>query len=82
MTVVTQENKMDLALASGGGEVIGPLTETVQTASDIIWNMVAANLPRDLHWQFILVTLIIAAFIWLIRGGARIPRCRRAGEKS
>ena len=69
MTVVTQENKMDLALASGGGEVIGPLTETVQTASDIIWNMVAANLPRDLHWQFILVTLIIAAFIWLIRGG-------------
>ena len=69
MTVVTQENKIDLSLTSGGEEVLGPLTETVQTTSHIIWDTIAANLPRDLHWQFILGTLIIASFIWLIRSG-------------
>ena len=69
MAVATATTKIDPILTAGAEDLTGPLTETVQTASNLIWDTVAANLPRDLHWQFVLVTLVIALSIWLIRDG-------------
>ena len=69
MAVTTATTKIDPILTTGAEDLTGPLTETVQNASHLIWDAVAANLPRDLHWQFVLVTLIIALSIWLIRDG-------------
>ena len=69
MAVTTATTKIDPILTTSAEDLTGPLTETVQTASHLIWDAVAANLPRDLHWQFILVTLVIALSIWLIRDG-------------
>ena len=46
-------------------EIVGPFTDLVQRSSDII----AANLPQDLHWQIILLTLTLATLIWFIRDG-------------
>jgi sterol desaturase/sphingolipid hydroxylase (fatty acid hydroxylase superfamily) len=51
------------------GEVLGPLTETVQVVAGTLWQTLAANTPRDLHWQILLLTLGLAAAIWLLRGG-------------
>jgi sterol desaturase/sphingolipid hydroxylase (fatty acid hydroxylase superfamily) len=69
MAVATAETKSDPTLINGAEDLTGPLTETIQTASHILWDAFAANVPRDLHWQFILVTLVIALSIWVIRDG-------------
>ncbi len=50
-------------------EVVGPLTDTLQLADTITWNTLANNIPKDLHWQTILLTLTIATGIWLVRKG-------------
>jgi sterol desaturase/sphingolipid hydroxylase (fatty acid hydroxylase superfamily) len=55
--------------AASSGEIVGPIHDIVQTASGVVWNMVAANLPKDLHWQYLLITVTIATCIWLIRRG-------------
>lgn len=34
-----------------------------------MWETLAANTPRDLHWKSILVTLLIATLIWALRRG-------------
>lgn len=47
------------------GEIVGPFTDMVRAAVD----MTAANIPRDLTWPMILLTLGIATLIWLIRRG-------------
>ncbi len=43
----------------------GPITEI----ATIIRDVVADNLPRDLTWPFLLLTVVIATAIWLIRRG-------------
>lgn len=43
----------------------GPFSEIAQ----VVWDTAAANIPRDLHWQVILLTLFIATIIWLVRDG-------------
>ena len=50
-------------------ELVGPLSETSQEIGSFIWQIIASNLPRDLHWQFLAVTLVLAVFIWLARKG-------------
>jgi len=50
-------------------ELVGPLSETIQEIGGFIWQIIANNLPRDLHWQFLAVTLVLAVFIWLARKG-------------
>ena len=50
-------------------EIVGPFTEMVQQTSSFVWEILAANTPRDLHWRVILLTVTIAILIWLIRGG-------------
>lgn len=43
----------------------GPMTEIASAA----WKVVADNLPRDLTWPFLLLTVVIATAIWLKRRG-------------
>ena len=50
-------------------EIVGPFADMVETTTRVVWETIGANLPRDLHWQIILLTLAIATLIWLIRGG-------------
>jgi sterol desaturase/sphingolipid hydroxylase (fatty acid hydroxylase superfamily) len=47
----------------------GPLADIVQRASHQAWETAAANIPRDLHWEIILLTLVLASLIWLFRAG-------------
>jgi sterol desaturase/sphingolipid hydroxylase (fatty acid hydroxylase superfamily) len=48
---------------------VGPLGDMVQRGTSIVWDTVVANIPKDLHWQILLLTGIIAVAIWLLRGG-------------
>jgi sterol desaturase/sphingolipid hydroxylase (fatty acid hydroxylase superfamily) len=50
-------------------DLVGPLSETSQEIGSFIWQIIASNIPRDLHWQFLAVTLVLAVFIWLARKG-------------
>jgi hypothetical protein len=42
-------------------DLSGPFAEI----SRIVWDPAATNVPRDLHWQVILLTLFMATVIWL-----------------
>ena len=43
-------------------ELVGPLSETSQEIGGFIWQIIASNLPRDLHWQFLaLESLLVHA---------------------
>lgn len=63
-------------------EVVGPLTDTLQLAGTATWNILAINLPKDLHWQSIILTITIGLSIWLVRRGhgskGAYGRARRA----
>lgn len=48
---------------------VGPLTEIVATAGSTVWQVVAENLPRDLQWPTLILTLGLAALIWTLRKG-------------
>ncbi|MGI9287077.1 MAG: sterol desaturase family protein [Pseudomonadales bacterium] len=50
-------------------EIVGPFTDIIQRATGAVWDIGAANIPQDLHWKTILLTLSIATLIWLVRGG-------------
>ncbi|MBT7724005.1 MAG: hypothetical protein HN739_14270 [Gammaproteobacteria bacterium] len=39
----------------------GPFAENPR----IVWHTAATNVPRDRHWQVILLTLFLATVIWL-----------------
>ena len=43
----------------------GPLTQ-IATA---IWNAIAENVPRDLTWPILLLTVVLATGIWFLRRG-------------
>ena len=43
----------------------GPLTQIVTA----IWDAIAGNLPRDLTWPILLLTLVLAIGIWFLRRG-------------
>jgi sterol desaturase/sphingolipid hydroxylase (fatty acid hydroxylase superfamily) len=58
-----------VATAGTSQETTGPLTETVGQASDFLWEILANNIPRDLTWEIVLLTLVLATLIWLVRGG-------------
>jgi sterol desaturase/sphingolipid hydroxylase (fatty acid hydroxylase superfamily) len=63
------DTKTGAAPTTGQEDIVGPLTDTVQRTGNVVWDTIAANIPRDLHWEIILLTLTIATFIWLVRGG-------------
>jgi len=47
------------------GTIVGPMTEIATTA----WKLLAENLPRDLTWPVLLLTVVLATGIWIIRRG-------------
>jgi len=55
--------------AEPGDAVLGPFTDMTQRVADVVWHAAAANVPRDLHWYMILLTLFIGTLIFLIRRG-------------
>ncbi|MEH6570316.1 MAG: sterol desaturase family protein [Halioglobus sp.] len=57
-------------LTPASPETTGPLTELVQKASSINWEMTSEHIPRDLHLDVIAITLLIAIFIWFKRKGS------------
>lgn len=50
-------------------EVVGPFTEIKSVLGDLSWADISAFLPRDLQLDVLLLTLVIAVFIWWKRGG-------------
>lgn len=55
------------ALESTG--VLGPLTDMTQRAVSVVWDTASANVPRDLRWYMILLTLALGILIYVIRRG-------------
>lgn len=50
-------------------EIVGPFTDIVQHASVFIWNITANNIPTDLHWDRLLLTLFLAICLFLYYRG-------------
>ena len=61
--------QMASALSSSSEPLLGPLTEMLKSAGNVALELVGQNIPRDLHWQYILVTLVIATGLWWFRAG-------------
>jgi len=47
------------------GSVLGPLADIATTG----WDLFVANLPRDLTWPFLLITLGLGLILWSARAG-------------
>ena len=56
-------------MANDDTEVLGPFTDLTQQIGSVVWNTAAENMPRDLHWRTLLLTLILATIIYVLRGG-------------
>lgn len=69
MSIVTDSPGPAESSPESSDGVTGPLTEIVSDATRWAWDTAAANLPLDLHWPSLLLTLIIALIIWLLRRG-------------
>ena len=54
---------------AGPENIIGPFTEMGQTLAKLTWSTAANNIPTDLRWEVVLLTLTIACFIWRMRSG-------------
>ena len=50
--------------------VVGPFTDMVQRASSVVWDVTSTNIPGDLHWDRILITLTIALLIFVFYRGS------------
>ncbi len=58
-----------MSIESRPPEIVGPFTQLQQTVLNFDWSSLAAHLPRDLYWDVLLLTLVIAVFIWFKRKG-------------
>jgi sterol desaturase/sphingolipid hydroxylase (fatty acid hydroxylase superfamily) len=57
-------------MAEGGGKTAtGPFTELVEQYGPRVWETLAANVPRDLRWNWLLFMIAIALAIYLVRKG-------------
>lgn len=54
---------------SSAEQIVGPFTDMVQQFSAMIWKTTAANIPGDLHWDRILITLFLALLIFFFYHG-------------
>jgi sterol desaturase/sphingolipid hydroxylase (fatty acid hydroxylase superfamily) len=50
-------------------QAVGPFTELVEQYGPRVWNLLAANVPRDLRWNWLLLMLAIATLFFLLRRG-------------
>jgi len=56
-------------IALNSDQIVGPFTEMVQQFRLIVWNPLARNIPGDLHWDRILITLFFALLIFIYHRG-------------
>ena len=56
----------------------GPTTELVA----LLWQVIAANLPRDLTWPVLLITALLATGIWLARNGHGAKNSKGCEQKT
>ena len=57
-------------MAEGGGNTAtGPFTELLEQYGPRVWETLAANVPRDLRWNWLLFMVAIALAIYLVRKG-------------
>lgn len=50
-------------------QLLGPLSETIRSVGALTWNILGENIPRDLQWQYLFITIGIATVIWWLRDG-------------
>lgn len=50
-------------------QAVGPFTELVEKYGPRAWEMLAANVPRDLRWSWLLLMFAIALLIFVLRKG-------------
>ena len=61
----TNERGLNGLLKVEDDHSLGPTTEL----TDLLWQVIAAHLPRDLTWPILLLTGLLATGIWLARRG-------------
>ena len=49
--------------------LMGPLTEMLRGVGSVALDVIGQNIPRDLHWQYLAMTFVIATFLWWFRSG-------------
>ena len=54
-----------------GAQAVGPFIELVELYGPRVWNTLAANVPRDLRWNWLLLMFAIAQLIYILRKGRR-----------
>ena len=52
-----------------GAQAVGQFTELVELYGPQAWNTLAANVPRDLRWNWLLLMFAIALLIFVLRKG-------------
>jgi sterol desaturase/sphingolipid hydroxylase (fatty acid hydroxylase superfamily) len=52
-----------------GTLAVGPFTELVETYGPRVWDTLAANVPRDLRWGWLLLMFAIAILLFVLRKG-------------
>ena len=65
---------------NGADNIVGPFTQMSQTVANFVWNTAATNIPQDLEWEIVLLTLAIAGLIW-VPGGDGWPCDRTVGHQ-
>jgi hypothetical protein len=58
-------------------EVLGPFTEIIELS----WSMLANNIPTDLRWDRLLITLFLALTLYLVFRGAALRELMEEKEK-
>ena len=61
-------------MTSNSSEIVGPFTAIVQQASNYLWDVTSDNIPNDLHWDRLLITLFLALLLFTV--------CRGHGSKN
>ena len=59
----------DSSITSSVEPIVGPFTDMAQQLSSVAWSTMAANIPGDLHWDRILITLFIAILLFFYYQG-------------
>jgi len=52
-----------------GAQAVGPFTELLEKYGPRVWDTLAANVPRDLRWGWLLLMFAIALLIFVLRKG-------------
>ena len=57
-------------MSASQSEIVGPFTDAVQQASTLLWTITSDNVPNDLHWDRLLITLFLAICLFVYYRGS------------